>query len=120
MLNICKKKLFLYIFFKLIFYFRFNRSTKSRTISFSNRLMYRLSIFFLSEYIFLHNFRRIYINIKTREVTVTVNGKQEKIMKRYFNFFSSKYFINKENLEKIFDIIRVRDQENCVNVVRRH
>lgn len=60
------------------------------------------------------------MNIKTREVTVNINGKQEKILKRYFNYFSPKYFINKENLEKIYDIISIRDQENCVNIIRRH
>lgn len=111
----------------LSIFFRFVIPTKPRTISLTNRIIYKLSKLFLSEFIFLHSFRKIYINIKTREVTINVNGKQEKILKRYYNFrnynynlLSRKYFITKESLDKIHDIISVRDQENCLNVIRRH
>ena len=111
----------------LIFLYRFVIPTKPRTISITNRIIYKLSKLFLSEFIFLHSFRKIYINIKTREVTINVNGKQEKILKRYYNYrnhnydlLSRKYFITKESLDKIHDIISVRDQENCLNVIRRH
>ncbi len=101
-------------------FFSFDRSSKASTISLSNRIIYKLSIFFMSEYIYLHNFRRIYVNVKTREVTVNVNGKQESIVKRYFNCFTRKYFVSKENLEKIYDIISNRDHQNCFNISRRH
>lgn len=118
--NICKNNSRILNFILNFFNFRFNRTSKSRTINLSNRLIYRLSTFFLSEYIFLHNFRRIYINRKTREVSVIINGQQRRIMERYFRYFTSKYFISKENLEKIYDIISIRDQENCANILRRH
>ncbi|KAG5668848.1 hypothetical protein PVAND_016770 [Polypedilum vanderplanki] len=94
--------------------------TNTKYISISNKLIYRVSRLFLSEYIYLHNFRKIFINIRTREVTVNINEKHEPIMKRKISWLTTKYHISQEVLERIEDIISLRDQENCLNIVKRH
>jgi hypothetical protein len=79
-----------------------------------------LSKFFLSEYVYLHNFRKVYVNIVTKEVTVSVNGKQEKVARRKVNCLSQRFYIHEEIFDKIEEIISIRDQENCLNVVKKH
>jgi hypothetical protein len=56
------------------------------------------------------------VNIQTKEVTVNVNGKYEKILKRSIHGLSRKYKINDDIFEKIEDILSDRDYENCQNV----
>lgn len=49
---------------------------------------------------------RIYVNIKTRQVTIEVNSKHENILSRNDIFNGRKYLLNREAFDQVFQIIR--------------
>lgn len=72
------------------------RVIMSPVISISNR------------YPLLHKINKVYVNLRTREVTVEVDTKQINILSKHMchSGKSEKYLINREDFEQVLKIIR--------------
>lgn len=83
-------------------------------------ILFKIIRFFLSKYIFLHNTRKIFVNVKTRQVFVTINRKQEKILKRTSRLFRNQdYCIEKDTFKDIQKIINENNRKTFKNLKKK-
>lgn len=90
------------------------------TASFFHGISFKIIRFFLSKYIFLHNIQKILVNVKTKQVFVTINRKQEMILKRTGRLFRNhKYCIEKDTFKDIQHIINENNRKMFKNLKKK-